>query len=279
MLIIEESMKTFLIIISGLFSCLAIGQENLWDLDTTTDYTSRFYSEGKLTLSEHVIFYDSIVIDGEKVQTAFKTDYQVVKSGMNSIVYENLEMIKEGFWKEKLNKRGEPTEKKRFKTYRLLEYQNRLIMGKMYEFDKKDRLIKMSIAYPTISDTVLNGLQIVKYDQEGMIEEIEFTLFNVSIWDFISELEFYPNGAIEYWSIGDYSGMNQTSERYFENGDCRYYEISMEHSSYSVNYTFEEVQTSYTYRDDEFQFSEEWIDDKLTHYSKDKLRKHRYPRK
>lgn len=272
-------MKTFLIVISGLFSCLAIGQENLWDLDTTTDHTERFFKEGNLALEEYVSYFQSILVNGEQKKMKFSTPYEVIKARMDTSIFQPDNMTKSGNWKEKLNKRGEPTEKKRFKTYRILEYRDDLIMGKMYEFDKKDRLIKMSIAYPTISDTVLNGLQIVKYDKEGMIEEIQFTLFNVSFWDFTSEMEFYPNGAIEYWSIGDYSGMNQTSERYFENGDCRYYEISTEHNSYSVNYTFEEVQISYTYRDDEFQYSEEWLDGKLSHYSKDKLRKHRYPRK
>lgn len=196
-------MKLLYVISFFLFTPIVYSQADLTSIDTTIDYSARFYQNGKLITPNSLIELDS------NNRKSYRAESDTLLA----------EMVKSGRWIEYFDRKKEPSNEKHYKYYRLCEYYYGVLIGKSYYFKKDGTLIQTIQAYPKLNDTIFNGTVTITYDK-GKIAWVEYKLFRETASNliYLNITSFYPNGNKKYFSFLDEYHSKTYWSHYSKNG-------------------------------------------------------------
>jgi hypothetical protein len=205
-------MKYQIIFLFSIPFCFLYGQEELKSIDTTFDFKERFYQNGKLTVTNTILYIDSVnTYTINQIQSNQKIDTT------------QLERVQHGLWIEYFNKKWNPSNSSNFYYYRLCEYQFGYTTGKIYYFNKKDDIIKTALRYPKMNDTIFEGVRKITY-QKGKIIWIEYNRFIEDSLKglYVNLTSYYQDGKIKSYSLLDDFNYDHHTLKYNKTGLCKY---------------------------------------------------------
>jgi hypothetical protein len=184
----------------------------LKNIDTTFDFNERFYQNGKLTVTNTILYIDSVNIYSiDQIQSNQKIDTT------------QLERVQHRLWIEYYNKKWKPSDNSNYTYYRLGEYDYGFTVGKIYYFDKKGGVIKTALRYPYLNDTIFEGVRKISY-LKGKVTWVEYQRFTEDSLKgmYVNLTSYYPNGKIKAYSLSDDFNHDHHSLKYNKSGLCKY---------------------------------------------------------